>query len=106
PSLVEGPSADSSTTPIEVSSLASKSASNSSPTVFGRKAFRTLGRLKAILATPSDFLYVMSSYSFTTFQFIIQKLRLDPQDTVQRWIKLLDVLFFAYQHLPSQTVDN
>src|SRR5690625_5789776 len=56
PSLGDGPSPDNKMTPTSRSSSAIVNASKSSNTVFGRKAFLTSGRLKAILATPSDFL--------------------------------------------------
>src|SRR5690606_6766834 len=71
PSLAEGPSPVSKITPISRSSSAIVKASNNSKTVFGRNAFRTSGRLNAILTTPSDFLNVMSSYSFIVCQLIL-----------------------------------
>ena len=67
PSLGEGPSPVISTTPISWLSWQVR-ASQSSSTVLGVKAFRTSGRLKAMRATPSCTLKVISSYSLTVFQ--------------------------------------
>ena len=61
PSLDEGPSPVSRTTPMSWLSWHVTKASQSSSTVLGVKALRTSGRLKAMRATPSCTLKVISS---------------------------------------------
>src|SRR6266542_1708614 len=69
------------TTPISASSRARSKACFNSPTVRGRKALRTFGRLMVILAMPSAVhSYLMSSNGWMVFQVSAMVRTLSPAE--------------------------